>query len=158
MRSWHQPMRGNVKLLGQTRGKEVHENSRERSSCYENEWAKWVRRSKKKNPLKKAKRKVRHFCFIKSICLRFLWARLFIGFGTNWPLFMTVSWRLLLLNVLGNVTDSLILCNAAGPPGMSTLCWKLYYTFNSLVLAILKKFSPNLAFYFILFHIFSSTN
>ena len=155
MRSWHQPMRGNVKLLGQTRGKEVDENSRGRSSCYENEWVKWVKRSKK-NPLRKAKRKVRHFCFIKIIYLWFLWARLSIAFGTKWPLFTTVSWRLLLLNILGNVTDSLLLCNAAGPPGTSTLRWKLYYTFHSL--ATLKKFAPNLAFYSILFHIFSFTN
>ena len=67
---------------------------------------------------------------------------------------MTISWRLLLLNVLGNVTDSLLLCNAAGPPGMSTLCWKLYYTFHSLVLATLKN-SFNRISHSILFYIFS---
>ena len=77
MRSWHQPVRGNVKLLGQTRGKEVHENSRERSSSTKTNGLNGLNEVKK-NPLRKAKRKVRHFCFIKSICLRFLWARLFI--------------------------------------------------------------------------------
>ena len=108
----------------------------------------------KKNPLRKAKRKVRHFCFIRIICLLFLWARLSIGFGTKWPLFMTVSWRLLLLNVLGNVTDSLLLCNAAGPPGMSTLCWKLYYTFHSLVLATYKKSFRRISHYILFSSIF----
>ena len=48
MRSWHQPMRGNIKLLGQTRGKGFHENSRERSSCDENERVKRDKRSSKK--------------------------------------------------------------------------------------------------------------
>ena len=104
---------------------------------------------------KRSKEKVKHFRFVKIICLRFLWARLSIGFGAKWLLFMTISWRLLLLNVLGNVTDSLLLCNAAGPPGMSTLCWKLYYTFHSLVLTTLKnsfnRISHSILFYSIFF-------
>ena len=113
--------------------------------------------TKSKNSPREAKRKVRHFRFVKIICLRFLWARLSIGFGAKWLLFMTISWRLLLLNVLGNVTDSLLLCNAAGPPGMSTLCWKLYYTFHSLVLATQKTLltESRILFYSILFYIFS---
>ena len=44
-----------------------------------------------KNSPRKAKTKVRHFCFIKIICLRFLWAKLSIGFGAKWLPFMTVS-------------------------------------------------------------------
>ena len=114
--------------------------------------------TKSKNSPREAKRKVRHFRFVKIICLRFLWARLSIGFGAKWLLFMTISWRLLLLNVLGNVTDSFLLCNAAGPPGMSTLCWKLYYTFHSLVLATLKnsfnRISHSILFYSILYFFF----
>ena len=35
--------------------------------------------------------------------------------------------RLLLLNILGNVTDLLLLCDAAGPPRMSILFWKLRF-------------------------------
>ena len=40
---------------------------------------------------------------------------------------MTVSWRILFLIVLGNVTDSLLLCDAAGPPRVSILYWKLRF-------------------------------
>ena len=40
---------------------------------------------------------------IRIFCLRFLWAWLSIRFATRLLLFMTVSWRLLFLNVLGNV-------------------------------------------------------
>ena len=42
---------------------------------------------------------------------------------------------------------------------MSTLCWKLYYTFHSLVLATLKnsfnRISHSILFYSILFYIFA---
>ena len=42
-------------------------------------------------------------------------------------LFMTVSWRILFLIVLGNVTDSLLLCDVAGPLRVSILYWKLRF-------------------------------
>lgn len=39
-------------------------------------------------------------------CLRSFW--LSLGFATWWLLFLTFSWRLLFLNVFGNVTNSLL--------------------------------------------------
>ena len=60
MRSWHQPVRGNVKLLGQTRGKEVHENSRERSSSTKTNGLNGLNEVKKKL-IKKSKEKGQTF-------------------------------------------------------------------------------------------------
>ena len=53
---------------------------------------------------------------------------------------MIVSWRILFLNVLGNVTDSFLLCDAVGPTRVSILYWKLrfitpfilWYSFHKL--------------------------
>ena len=124
MRSWHQPMRGNIKLLGQTRGKGFHENSRERSSCDENERVKRDKRSSKKLAEKRKEKGqtfLLHQNHLSSISLGQAFYWIWRKVTSLYNHFM----RLLLLNVLGNVTDSLLLCDAAGPPGMSILFWKL---------------------------------
>ena len=70
-----------------------------------------VKRSPK-NSSSKAICKVRLFYFIKISCLRLLWLGPSDRFATKRHLFLTVSWRLLVFNVLGNVTNSLLLCGA----------------------------------------------
>ena len=74
-------------------------------------WNSRVKRSPK-NSSRKAICKVRLFYFIKISCLRLLWLGPSDRFATKWHLFLTVSWRLLVFNVLGNVTNSLLLCGA----------------------------------------------
>ena len=97
MRSWHQPMRGNIKLMAKRsmkiRGK-GHLVMKMNGLNRLNEVQK-IHQEKQSE--------VRHFCVIRIFCLRFLWGWLSVGFATRLLLFMTVSWRLLFLNVLGNV-------------------------------------------------------
>ena len=74
-------------------------------------WNSRVKRSPK-NSSRKAICKVRLFYFIKISCLRLLWLGPSDRFATKRHLFLTVSWRLLVFNVLGNVITSLLLCGA----------------------------------------------
>lgn len=71
----------------------------------------WVKRSPKSSP-RKGKSKVRLLRLVKILCLRFLWPGLYVRFATERLPFLTVSWRLLFFNILGNVTNTFLLCGA----------------------------------------------
>ena len=107
MRSCRQPIKGNMELPCRVPWERGYLNSRERSSREPTENV-WVKRSSK---IHQGKQFVRSdpFCYIKLSCLRFLWLGPSVRFATKWHLFLTISWRLLFFNVLGNVTSSLLL-------------------------------------------------
>lgn len=79
----------------------------------------WVKRSPKSLP-RKEKSKVRLFRFINIFCLRSLWPGLCVRFATERLPFLTVSWRLSFFNILGNVTNTLLLCGAVR--GVNEIC------------------------------------
>ena len=97
------PIQCNIELPCRVPWQRGYVNSRERSSRDLTEENVWVKLGPK---FHQGKQFVRSdlFCFIKLSCLRFLWLGPSVRFTTKWHLFLTISWRLLLFNVLGNMT------------------------------------------------------